>query len=66
MPAALSQLVDLAFPFSLYEHAPFVARGIPAITLTTVGRPAAPQPRPTPSTACAENNSDASVGRRSP
>lgn len=36
-PAALSQLVDLAFPFSLYEHAPFVARGIPAITLTTSG-----------------------------
>lgn len=36
-PAALSQLVDLAFPFSLYEHAPFVARGVPAITLTTSG-----------------------------
>jgi peptidase M28-like protein len=36
-PAALSQLIDLAFPFSLYEHAPFVARGIPAITLTTSG-----------------------------
>jgi len=37
VPAALSQLVDLAFPFSLYEHAPFVARGIPAVTLTTSG-----------------------------
>jgi hypothetical protein len=34
-PSALRQLVDLAFPFSPYEHAPFVARGIPAVTLTT-------------------------------
>jgi hypothetical protein len=31
------QLLDLAFPFSLYEQAPFVARGIPAITFTTSG-----------------------------
>lgn len=31
------QLLNLAFPFSLYEQAPFVARGIPAITLTTAG-----------------------------
>jgi len=31
------QLLDLAFPFSLYEQAPFVARGIPAVTLTTAG-----------------------------
>ena len=36
-PRALWQLVDLAFPFSLHEQAPFVARGIPAITLTTAG-----------------------------
>ena len=34
-PSALRQLVDLAFPFSMYEQAPFVARGIPAVTLTT-------------------------------
>lgn len=34
-PSALRQLVDLGFPFSLYEQAPFVARGIPALTLTT-------------------------------
>src|SRR5205085_2286429 len=34
-PSALRQLVDLAFPFSLYEQAPFVARGFPAVTLTT-------------------------------
>ena len=33
----LGQLTDLAFPFSLYEQAPFVGRGIPAITLTTGG-----------------------------
>lgn len=31
------QLLDLAFPFSLYEQAPFVARGIPAVTFTTSG-----------------------------
>src|ERR671932_2245605 len=36
-PSALRQLVDLAFPFSLYEQAPFVGRGIPAITLTSSG-----------------------------
>jgi hypothetical protein len=29
------QLVDLAFPFTLYEQGPFVARGIPAVTITT-------------------------------
>ncbi|HEY3206594.1 MAG TPA: M28 family peptidase [Gaiellaceae bacterium] len=34
---ALWQLVDLGFPFSLYEQAPFVARGTPAITITTAG-----------------------------
>jgi hypothetical protein len=39
--SAFRQLVDLAFPFSFYEQAPFVARGIPAVTLTTAGdRPA--------------------------
>ena len=35
--SALGQLVDLAFPYSLYEHAPFVGLGIPALTLTTAG-----------------------------
>src|ERR1700694_4632128 len=35
--SALDQLLDLAFPFSLYEHAPFVDRGIAAITLTSAG-----------------------------
>jgi hypothetical protein len=33
--AALGQLIDLAFPFSFYEQAPFVGRGVPAVTLTT-------------------------------
>jgi hypothetical protein len=33
----LRQLIDLAFPFSLYEHAPFVAAGVPALTITTAG-----------------------------
>lgn len=42
-PSALRQLVDLAFPFSLYEQAPFVALGIPALTITTGGD------RPSPS-----------------
>jgi hypothetical protein len=36
------QLIDLAFPFSLYEQAPFIGSGIPAVTLTTSG------PRPPP------------------
>ena len=36
-PSAFGQLIDLGFPFSLYEQAPFVARGIPAVTITTGG-----------------------------
>ncbi len=36
-PSPFAQLVDLAFPFSLYEQAPFVDRGIGAITLTSAG-----------------------------
>ncbi len=35
--SAAGQLVDLAFPFTLYEQGPFVARGIPAVTITTAG-----------------------------
>lgn len=34
-PSALRQLVDLGFPFALGEQGPFVARGTPAVTLTT-------------------------------
>ena len=36
-PTVLRQLVDLGFPFSLYEQAPFIAQDIPAVTLTTAG-----------------------------
>ena len=36
-PSAFRQLIDLAFPFSFYEQAPFVARGVPAVTLTSSG-----------------------------
>ena len=36
-PGALAQLLDLAFPVSLYEQAPFVDRGIAAITITSAG-----------------------------
>jgi peptidase M28-like protein len=37
------QLVDLAFPLSLYDHAPFLAQDIPALTLTTANvRPPEP------------------------
>jgi Peptidase family M28 len=32
-----AQLVDLAFPFTLYAQGPFIARGVPAVTLTTGG-----------------------------
>ncbi len=39
----LGQLTDLAFPFSFYEQAPLVGRGIPAVTITTSGN------RPPPS-----------------
>jgi hypothetical protein len=42
-PGAIAQLVDLAFPFSLYEQAPFIGHGAPAVTLTTGG---ARPPRP--------------------
>jgi Peptidase family M28 len=43
-PSAGAQLVDLAFPFTLYAQGPFIARGIPAVTLTTAG-PRPPNPR---------------------
>jgi len=36
-PSGLRQLIDLGFPFSVYEQAPFVSAGIPAVTLTTSG-----------------------------
>ena len=36
-PSGLQQLLGLGFPFSPYEQAPFVSRGIPAVTVTTAG-----------------------------
>jgi peptidase M28-like protein len=36
-PSVLRQLVDLGFPFDVYEQAPFVSREIPAVTITTAG-----------------------------
>jgi hypothetical protein len=36
-PSALRQLIDLGFPYSLYEQAPFLTQGIAAVTLTTAG-----------------------------
>jgi hypothetical protein len=36
-PGALDQLIDLGLPFTLYEHGPFLAAGIPALTITTAG-----------------------------
>ncbi len=37
------QLLDLAFPFTFYDHGPFAERSIPAVTLTTAGvRPPEP------------------------
>ncbi|HLY93345.1 MAG TPA: M28 family peptidase [Gaiellaceae bacterium] len=47
-PSALRQLVDLGFPFSTYEQAPFVARGIPAVTVTTQPDRPAPGAQDTP------------------
>jgi hypothetical protein len=34
-PTALSQLIDLGFPLTLYEQGPLLAQGIPALTLTS-------------------------------
>jgi Peptidase family M28 len=34
-PGLLAQLIDLGFPYSLYEQAPFLTHGIGALTLTT-------------------------------
>jgi hypothetical protein len=42
-PSGLEQLIDLGFPFSFYEQAPFLGRGISAVTLTSAGdRPQSP------------------------
>jgi hypothetical protein len=44
-PGALGQLIDLAFPFTLYEQGPLLAHGLPALSLTSGGeRPPAAFP----------------------
>ncbi len=44
---ALQQLVDLGFPYSAFEQAPLVSRGIPAVTVTAAAaRPPAARPGP--------------------
>jgi hypothetical protein len=35
--SALRQLIDLGFPFTVYEQGPFIAKGVAAVTLTTAG-----------------------------
>ncbi len=43
-PSSTEQLLDLAFPFSLYEQAPFLGRRSSAVTLTSAGsRPPSPE-----------------------
>jgi hypothetical protein len=43
-PNGLYELLDLAFPFSLYDQAPLLGRGISAVTLTATGdRPPSPE-----------------------
>jgi len=41
-PSGFAQLLDLAFPFTLYEQGPLLARGVGALTVTTASdrRPA--------------------------
>jgi peptidase M28-like protein len=36
-PSAFTQLLDLAFPFTLYEQGPVLAHGVGALTITTAG-----------------------------
>ncbi len=42
-PSGFAQLIDLAFPFTLHEQGPFLAHGLPALTLASGGeRPPSP------------------------
>jgi hypothetical protein len=36
-PTPLAQLIDLAFPYTLYEQGQLLERGLPALTLTSAG-----------------------------
>ncbi len=56
--SAAGQLIDLAFPFSLYEQAPLIGAGIPALSITTAG----PRP-PRPETDTLDRLSDRRIGQ---
>lgn len=62
-PGALAQLIDLGFPLSLYEQAPFVDRDVAAVTLTSA------RDRPPPSLGDTPENLNgrrlAAIGRSS-
>ena len=65
-PSSLRQLIDLAFPYTLFGQGPFVGRGIPAITLTAGGDvPPAPS-RTSPPAASRPSASARSDVRRRP
>ena len=46
-PSAVRQLIDLAFPFTLFDQGPFVGHGVPAVTLTSEGEAPPPADRDT-------------------
>jgi hypothetical protein len=60
-PGAFDQLIDLAFPFSFYEQAPFVSHGVPAVTITTGG--SRPRPADEDSLADLDANRLGEIGR---
>lgn len=43
-PPPVDQLLDLGFPFNLYDHAPFLGHGLSALSITSAGE-RAPDPR---------------------
>src|SRR3990172_1017480 len=47
-PTVIGQMIDLAFPFSLFGQAPLIARGISAVTFTSGGGRPPPPFRDTP------------------
>jgi hypothetical protein len=60
-PGAFEQLIDLAFPFSFYEQAPFVSHGVPSVTITTGG--SRPRPADEDSLAGLDENRLGEMGR---
>src|SRR5919201_415446 len=60
-PSILRQLIDLGFPFNLYEQAPFISRKTPALTITTAGDQ--PSHRSVGSAPTADENRLGEIGR---